>query len=255
VKRLLPAALIAIAIHAVLLCVNISWNKITPEKVLDLKTIDVTLTREITVSQQPPVPQTKAIQPAPTKPEPIAAPIPKPPVKKVDKQPILKKPVLYKKKILTTDSTSVITPKPAPVLTETLQSISSVSNGPSNSKNAQAVSAAANSEQTLRVNDGISPSPNPPEELSNATPLYKKNPHPHYPQVARKRNLQGTVIILAIVNEKGEVVNARVDLSSGHAILDNAALSAVKSWEFEPGKHGNTPVKSIVRLPITFQLK
>jgi protein TonB len=104
-------------------------------------------------------------------------------------------------------------------------------------------------------NPGISAIATPGETISDAKPRYKNNPRPGYPDIARKRNAQGTVVILALVNEKGSVEEAWVESSSGHVILDNAAISAVKSWDFEPGRHGDHPVKSHVILPITFQLK
>jgi periplasmic protein TonB len=89
----------------------------------------------------------------------------------------------------------------------------------------------------------------------DAKPLYKRNPPPDYPGIARKSNMEGTVIVIAKVSRKGKVLEAKLDQSSGHALLDSAAVEAVKSWEFEPGKRGGESIESMVRLPITFELK
>ena len=43
--------------------------------------------------------------------------------------------------------------------------------------------------------------------------------------------------------------------TSGHSLLDEAALSAVKDWKFIPAMDGNFPVQSVVRLPVRFDLK
>jgi outer membrane biosynthesis protein TonB len=37
--------------------------------------------------------------------------------------------------------------------------------------------------------------------------------------------------------------------------LDEAALTSVKTWRFIPAMDGNFPIKSVVRLPIRFDLK
>jgi len=45
-----------------------------------------------------------------------------------------------------------------------------------------------------------------------------------------------------------------VQSSSGFASLDDAAVTAVKNWEFEPGRQDGEPVASRVEVPIQFQL-
>jgi periplasmic protein TonB len=89
----------------------------------------------------------------------------------------------------------------------------------------------------------------------DAKPLYKSNPPPEYPAIARKRNLEGTVIVLAKISRKGRALEVKIDQSCGHSLLDSAALDAVKAWEFEPGKRRDEPIESMVKLPITFVLK
>jgi protein TonB len=43
--------------------------------------------------------------------------------------------------------------------------------------------------------------------------------------------------------------------SSGHTVLDRAALSAVRKWLFEPGTEGGTNKKMWVKIPVRFDLK
>ncbi|MDT8334426.1 MAG: energy transducer TonB, partial [Desulfurivibrionaceae bacterium] len=71
-----------------------------------------------------------------------------------------------------------------------------------------------------------------------ARPLYRKNPPPEYPSLARRRHLQGTVVLEVSVSAEGAVEELRVEESSGHKVLDRAALRAVGDWLFEPGRRG-----------------
>lgn len=42
--------------------------------------------------------------------------------------------------------------------------------------------------------------------------------------------------------------------SSGHDLLDDAAVEAVNHWHFVPAKRGGQPVDSWVNVPINFNL-
>jgi protein TonB len=91
--------------------------------------------------------------------------------------------------------------------------------------------------------------------VREATPLYRSNPAPKYPRMARRRGFQGTVVLDVLVNQNGKVGDLRVYESSGYSLLDKTALAAVRDWLFEPGKHGDKTVKMWVRVPVRFQLK
>src|SRR5437016_2884980 len=61
-------------------------------------------------------------------------------------------------------------------------------------------------------------------------------PPPDYPIEARDRHLIGSGLALLQVDQKtGYVIAGRMLKSTGHVILDNAALSAFKRWRFKPG--------------------
>ena len=55
-----------------------------------------------------------------------------------------------------------------------------------------------------------------------------------YPVEAIARGLEGDVQVLLVLDESGKVVAARVEQSSGHALLDDAALKAVRSLSSIP---------------------
>ncbi|MBW1902118.1 MAG: energy transducer TonB [Deltaproteobacteria bacterium] len=88
-----------------------------------------------------------------------------------------------------------------------------------------------------------------------AFPLYKINPPPRYPKMAIRRGYQGSVVLSVFVDEKGQVKNLWVFASSGYRLLDKAAVKAAGNWAFEPGMKGNRKVAMWVKVPIKFQLK
>ena len=81
-----------------------------------------------------------------------------------------------------------------------------------------------------------------------------QNPAPRYPPFARRRGLEGRTILEVEVLEDGSPGDLRVVLSSGHALLDRAALAAVKKWAFRPARRGGRAVRALVRIPVRFQL-
>jgi protein TonB len=90
--------------------------------------------------------------------------------------------------------------------------------------------------------------------VREAMPLYRINPAPKYPRIARRRGYQGTVVLDVLVDRNGKVGDLRVYTTSGHSILDKAALTSVKDWAFEPGMRDDQKVEMWVRVPIRFQL-
>ncbi len=88
--------------------------------------------------------------------------------------------------------------------------------------------------------------------LSNAYPLYRENPPPGYPELARQQGYEGVVLVAAEILADGRVGKARVSKSSGYAILDQSAVKAVKQWKFEPAKKAGVPCKTWAELPIKF---
>jgi len=76
---------------------------------------------------------------------------------------------------------------------------------------------------------------------------------PEYPEVARKAGLEGRVIVAAVVDENGNVIQASI-LYSGNPIFNEVALNAVKKIKFKPARLKDKPVKAIVRIPFVFKL-
>ncbi len=62
-------------------------------------------------------------------------------------------------------------------------------------------------------------------------------------------------MLRVLINVSGRVNALRVVTSSGHRILDQAALSAVRKWRFEPGTEDGEKKAMWVKIPINFDLK
>jgi len=92
------------------------------------------------------------------------------------------------------------------------------------------------------------------KDMELAYPDYKLIPKPTYPMIARRRGYEGAVILKVFVLESGSVGDIELERSSGHEILDESALDAVKDWVFIPGKRNGEAISSWVTVPIKFQL-
>jgi TonB family protein len=75
-----------------------------------------------------------------------------------------------------------------------------------------------------------------------------------YPEIAKRAGIEGKVYVLAFIDEKGNVANAKIIKGIG-AGCDEAALDAVKQIKFTPGKQRGKPVKVQVSIPIMFKLQ
>ena len=56
------------------------------------------------------------------------------------------------------------------------------------------------------------------------------------------------------VDERGRVATAAVDGSSGHALLDDAAVRLAKAYRFKPATQDGNPVQWCTGLPVKFVL-
>lgn len=89
-------------------------------------------------------------------------------------------------------------------------------------------------------------------EVTKPSKLY--TPPPVYTEMARKARLQGVVIMEAVLDQDGCVVQPHV-LKGLPMGLDRAALAAVQQWIFAPAKLDGRPVKVYYTLTVNFQVQ
>lgn len=75
---------------------------------------------------------------------------------------------------------------------------------------------------------------------------------PVYPQIAMMARVSGTVVVHAIITRDGTV--SGVAIISGPALLQRAALDAVRQWRFEPTLLNGEPVEVETTIPVHFNL-
>lgn len=85
-------------------------------------------------------------------------------------------------------------------------------------------------------------------------PTIKKVVQPEIPDAFRQAQREALVVIEVEIDAKGKVVSARV-LRHADFGLDDAALAAAKSTEFEPALMGTTPVPVRYQLPYRFKVR
>ena len=294
-KRLLPYVILALAFHALILSADFGWLKLAPSPIPASKSLSITLTADKLLKRkaQAAVPskvpekqaepifnqkprQNPAARPAPAPVEhigqlqkpPLATP-PKNIVKKTRQKKSLKALTRKKQTTKTSEAARTVSIDKRPVPLKVRAKIHSPL-ASDNKPVRQALPAdTAFIKKTHRVPDGSSeptttaavlPSTQSDDTLSGsvlkiARPLYKQNTSPPYPRKARRLGYEGLVMLKVLIDENGRVDHLTVLESSGYAILDRAALSAVKKWLFEPGTEGGIRKKMWVKIPVHFDLK
>jgi protein TonB len=94
--------------------------------------------------------------------------------------------------------------------------------------------------QRVRVSQGVSQG------------LLMKKVTPEYPALAKQARIQGVVVLQALIGKDGTITNLHV--VSGHPMLTNAALQAVKEWKYKPYYLNGEPVEVETTINVNFSL-
>ena len=77
-------------------------------------------------------------------------------------------------------------------------------------------------------------------------------PKPIYPPIAKQARVQGTVVLAATISKSGTIDNLRV--VSGHPMLTQSALQAVRQWKYQPTYLNGEPVEVETTINVNFSL-
>jgi protein TonB len=184
----------------------------------------------------PPHPVAVVIALAPPPPEPLPAPPPK-------------------ASVLAPRLKTVAPPRPALAQQQHARAaVDTVPFAPAATDNAAALVAQPASVATATP----APAAAPPADERVSEPRgyagYLRNPAPDYPPAAQRRGLEGQVVLKVHVLASGQPDSVTVAKSSGHAVLDEAAIKAVVSWAFAPARRGQAPIDGWVQVPLTFKI-
>jgi periplasmic protein TonB len=83
---------------------------------------------------------------------------------------------------------------------------------------------------------------------------YLKNPHPKYPEEARRKRYEGKIVLAVKISTSGSVSKVSLHKASKHQVLNEQALATVKTWRFSPTTYEGKALASSVLVPITFKL-
>jgi len=75
---------------------------------------------------------------------------------------------------------------------------------------------------------------------------------PQYPPLARQTRISGTVRLHAIISKDGSV--QQLEVLSGHPLLVQAALDAVRQWKYRPTLLNGEPVEVDTTIDVIFSL-
>jgi TonB family protein len=98
------------------------------------------------------------------------------------------------------------------------------------------------------------PSPSTTFIAADSRPYQLENPKPVYPTAARRRGMQGVVLLSVNISETGYVKEINILQTSGFRVLDQSALKSVKHWRFIPARQGEKKIASKIEVPIRFIL-
>lgn len=84
-----------------------------------------------------------------------------------------------------------------------------------------------------------------PEAVSQVAPVY--------PPELRKAKIEGRVTLVFVLDDTGRVEDPRVENSS-RPEFEKPALDAIRKWRFRPGMKDGQPVRTYIRLPMSFHV-
>ncbi len=85
----------------------------------------------------------------------------------------------------------------------------------------------------------------PPRQIAKTAPAY--------PVLARQARVQGEVVLDAVIDTEGKVIN--VSVVSGHPLLIEAAINCVRQWKYEPTYLNEEPIAVQLIVKVSFELR
>jgi TonB family protein len=100
------------------------------------------------------------------------------------------------------------------------------------------------------------PSVEPPRQIGGdvKAPVAIAHPAPRYPELARRMRIEGVVIVDAVIDSNGNVVEARLRHDPGFG-CGEAALQAIQSWKYEPATLNGRRVSVFLEVRVSFRLQ
>ncbi|MBW2603295.1 MAG: energy transducer TonB [Deltaproteobacteria bacterium] len=231
-KQILTAGVLALVIHGLLFAMDFKWSGKRSLDIIKPRALNMTLTS---------IPIRTTPKPSLQKPKPI-----------VKKPAIVKKKKSKPKRILKAPPKKTVR---IPVQSKKIEVPETIPEKTAENTESHFDSEPTESKELLKAGKQSAAPPSPFKMIHEARPIYRLNPSPKYPRIARIRGYQGNVLLDVLVNKDGKVHDLKIYKSSGHPLLDRSAAYSVKHWLFEPGMIGKKKTDTWVRVPIRFELR
>jgi len=114
------------------------------------------------------------------------------------------------------------------------------------------ISEAPVVEKADQIFDVVETQPNPPGGMAGWNAYLSKNLK--YPTQARRMGIEGTVIVVFVINTDGSIQDVEVLRGIGGGCDEEAVKVVQEAPKWEPGKQRGRPVRTRMRLPIRFKL-
>ena len=79
-------------------------------------------------------------------------------------------------------------------------------------------------------------------------------PDPEYTDLARKKRIQGDILLQITVSDDGKVADAKVSRSLEPS-LDKQSVETIRKWRFQPATLDGKPVSVVIPVETTFRLR
>jgi len=96
----------------------------------------------------------------------------------------------------------------------------------------------------------------PPAPIINVSTrgINEPDTNDYYPDASRRNNEEGHGVVHICVDTRGRVSEAKIAASTGHPMLDEAAVKLAKAYRFRPATQGGKPITQCTGLPVRFTL-
>lgn len=92
------------------------------------------------------------------------------------------------------------------------------------------------------------------EDAVDEPPAYRSRVVPEYPERARQREIEGEVLVSALIGIDGRVQSIQILESNPPGIFDEAVVASLQQSVFEPARYRGNPVETWVNIPFPFRL-
>lgn len=83
-------------------------------------------------------------------------------------------------------------------------------------------------------------------------PVLEKQVSPQFPSKMRKAGIDGKAFVVFIVNTQGQTEQVQVEQAT-HPLFAEAAINAVRRWQYKPAMKGGQPVAVMLNVPMEFR--